>query len=154
MKEATVFSTLNLMHKAMLAGQVIFTAVIFILVYQKIFLPVLAEHEKPMQALAIAFAAAAIFFGNSLFKKKLALINENHGNDAKLKLTKYRSASIMQWGLLETACLVSGICLLLTGNYAFIALAVVLILYFAMLAPVKSRVSGHLDLQSTELDEL
>jgi hypothetical protein len=154
MKKPTVFATLNLMHKAMLVGQLIFTGIIFFLNYREIFLPTFAEHEKILQTIAILFTVMAVFLGAKLFKKKLALINENPGADATLKLTQYRSASIMQWGLLEAACLVCAICLLLTGNYAFLALAAVLILYFAMLAPVKNRIAMQLNLQTDQLDEL
>lgn len=154
MKNATVFISLSLMHKAMLAGQIIFTVVMFVLVYQKIFLPVLAAQEKAIQVIALVFDALAIFTGTNLFKKKLALINEHTVTEAKTKLIQYRSACVMHWGLLEAACLVTGICLMLTGNYAFLALAAVLILYFAMLMPVKGRIAAQLNLQTNELDGL
>lgn len=154
MKNATVFTSLNLLFKAMLAGQVIFTAVIFVLVYKEEYSPVFAEHEKTIQIAALAFSALAIFIAISLFKKKLAVINEQTVTDSKTKLTQYRSASIMQWALLEAACLVPGICLFLTGNYAFLALAGVLLLYFAMLIPVKNKIAAQLNMQTSDLDEL
>lgn len=154
MKNATVFTSLNLLYKAMLAGQVIFTAVMFVLVYKEEYSPVFAEYEKTIQVAALVFSALAIFIGNSLFKKKLALINEQTITDSKTKLTQYRSASFMQWALLEAGCLVNGICLFLTGNYAFLALAAVLLLYFAMLVPVKNKIAAQLNLQTSDLDEL
>jgi hypothetical protein len=46
------------------------------------------------------------------------------------------------------------ICFFLTGNYAFLALAAVLIIYFAMQAPTKNKVAQHLDISSSELDGL
>ncbi|MBK8609329.1 MAG: hypothetical protein IPL84_05115 [Chitinophagaceae bacterium] len=154
MKNPSVFSTMNIMHRALLAGQVIFNAIMFYLVYSKEMMPLFTHQEKMMQIAAIGYAAIAIFAGTSLFKKKLALINDDTGGDARTKLTKYRSASMLQWGLMEAASLVCGICLLLTGNYAFLALSAVLILYFAMLMPVKNRIAAQLNLQSNELDEL
>ena len=99
----------------MLAGQVIFTAVMFYLVYQQnIFADTYRTRKNYYRQSPLLFAAAAIFFGNSLFKKKLVLINEESRSDAKQNLHKYRSAMFMQWGLMEAACLVCGICLLLT----------------------------------------
>lgn len=154
MKNATIFRSLSLIHKAMLVGQMVFTAVMFILVYRKELSPILAEHEKTIQIVALVFSALAIFFGNSLFKKKLALMNGYTVTDAKAKLTQYRSACLMQWALLEAACLINGVGLLLTSNYAFLALSVVLLLYFAMLIPVKSRIAAQLNLQISDLDEL
>jgi len=154
MKKNTVFASLSLMHKAMLVGQVIFSAVMFVLVYKEEYSPVFAEHEKTIQVVALVFSALAIFIGNSLFKKKLAVINEQTVTDAKTKLMQYRSASIMQWALLEAACLLNGVCLFLSGNYAFLALAAGLLLYFAMLMPVKNKIAAQLNLQTSDLDEL
>ncbi len=154
MKKATAFATLSLMHKALLAGQIIFSVVMFILVQQKIFEPVLTKHEKIMQVIALIFAALSLFIGASFFKKKLALINDNMVIDAKAKLSQYQSASLVQWSLLEAAILVCGISYLLAGNYAFLVLAAVLILYFAMLIPVKTKIAAQLNLQTSELDEL
>lgn len=154
MKITTVFSSLNLMHKGMLMGQVIFTAVMFFLVYKKMLDPVAAKHEKILQLVAIVFAAVAILLGNSIFKKKLVWINQHSSLDAKTKLEMYRSATFLHWGLAEAGCLVSGICFLLSGNYAFLALAAVLVVYFAMLMPVKTRIAAQLNLQTSDLNEL
>ena len=154
MKNATVFTSLSLIHKAMLVGQIVFTGIMFILVYREELSPIFAEHEKTIQIAALIFSALAIFIGNSLFKKKLTLMNGYTITDAKTKLTQYRSASLMQWALLETGCLVNGVGLLLTSNYAFLALAAVLLLYFAMLLPVKNRIAAQLNLQISDLDEL
>ncbi len=154
MKQASVFSTLTLMHRAMLAGQVIFTAIMFYLVYSKTMLPILAKEEKNLQAIALLSTAVALFAGNKLFKRKLEQIKEDPGASAKDNLIKYRSASLLQWGLVEIPCLICGICLLVTGNYAFLALAIVTILYFAALMPVKNKIADHLNLNSAELDEL
>ncbi len=154
MNNATIFKSLSLIHKAMLVGQIVFTVVMFVLVYRKELSPIFSEHEKTIQIVALVFSALAIFIGNSLFKKKLALMNGYNTTDAKTKLTQYRSACLMQWALLEAGCLINGVGLLLTSNYAFLALVVVLLLYFAMLIPVKNRIAAQLNLQISDLDEL
>jgi len=154
MKQATVFSTLILMHRAMLAGQVIFTSVILYLVYSKTMLPTLDHQEKILQVVALLATAVALFAGTKLFKTKLELIKEDTAAGAKEKLLKYRSASLLQWGIIELPCLVCGVCLLLSGNYAFLALGVVVILYFAVLMPVKNKIAEQLNLSSAEVDEL
>jgi hypothetical protein len=46
------------------------------------------------------------------------------------------------------------ICFLLTGNYAFLTLAAVLILLFAMMAPSRVKIVFHLQLSETEIAEL
>ncbi len=154
MKKTTVFSTLSLIHRAMLTGQLIFTAIVFYLVYSKTMLPALAEHDKILQTIALAFTIVAIIVGTKLFKKKLVLIKDESAGDAKERLVKYRTASMLLWGLVELPCLVCGICLLLTGNYAFLALSLVVTLYYALLMPVKDRIAQQLNLSNTELNEL
>lgn len=138
----------------MLAGQLLFTGVIFYLVYSKAILPTLVEYEKTIQVMAVVLSAATLFIGNSLFKKKLLLLQADTNTAAKEKLLTYRSMCMLQWGLAEAGILVCGICLLVTGNYAFLALAVVLIMYFALLVPDKNKIALQLNLSSAELDAL
>ena len=148
------FKALNILHKALLAGQIIFTAVIVLTVYSKLQLPVLTEMDRMFQVIAILLAAAGFFAGSSLFKKKLLQIREMQSANAKEKFAVYRSACIMQWALLEGPCLFSIISFFLTGNYAFIALAVALILLFTMLGPSKLKIALQLGISEEELADL
>ena len=66
----------------------------------------------------------------------------------------YRSACILQWALIEGPCLFCIIGFFLTGNYAFMALAGVLIILFAMQSPTKAKVMLHLNLSEQEIEEL
>lgn len=154
MKKNTVFSTLQLVHKMMLGGQVMFTVIMFVLVQQQFLSPVAKEQEKILQVIVLVVTAATLIAGNKLFKKKLVDINSMSTTDAKTKLEQYRAATMLYWGITEVGSLVSGIAFLLTGNYAFLAVAALVMLYFGMLAPVKARVAEQLHFQTTDLDEL
>jgi hypothetical protein len=154
MKKNSLFSILKTLHLSMLAGQVIFTAVIFYLIYSKTMLAILVENEKIMQVIALVFIAATIFAGNRLFKKKLLELNEDEQTATKEKMLAYRTICLIQWALLEAGVLLCGIFALLTANYAFLALSVIVIIYFALFAPVKDKIAAQLNLNSTELDEL
>lgn len=154
MKAATPYSVIKLMHTAMLTAQVFFAGIVFYLVYSKTVEPVLSSQEKLLQAAALLFAAGAIFGGARLFKKKLTLIKEEPLAAAAQKLSSYRTACIIQWALVEAATFICVICLFLTGNYAFLALAGALIIYFALQAPLKTKVAQQLDISSGELDGL
>ncbi len=70
------------------------------------------------------------------------------------KLATYRTACIIQWALLEAASFICIICLFITCNYAFLALATILIIYFAWQSPLKSKVAQQLEMSSSELDGL
>lgn len=152
MKKASYFSVLALLHRGMLVGQLVFLATMFFLVYGKYLLPPLVAREKLLQVIALSAAIIAVGVSSRLFKQKLASIFMD--GDVKQKLLRYRSAVILLWALTEIPVLVCGICLLLSGNYAFLALAIVVIIYFAMLMPVKSRIAGQLGIQPEEMDAL
>jgi hypothetical protein len=96
----------------------------------------------------------AFFFGGTFFKKKLADIKRNEKAGTKEKLDKYKTASIVQWAMLEGACLFCGVSFFITGNYAFLALALVLMLIFGMLAPIKSKIAFQLGLGISDIEEL
>ncbi len=145
---------LSFMHRAILIGQLFFLASILFLIYSKTILPNLAGQVKILQVIALLFSGGAIFTSAKIFKRKLALIRADGNPNAEQKMMKYRLAVMLQWGFAELPTLVCGICLLLTGNYAFLALAAVIIIYFAMLVPVKSRIAAQLNLQTSDLDKL
>lgn len=148
------FYVFSFLHKAMMVGQLLFIGALFYLVYSKMLVPPMAEHEKTIQVVAILFTAATMYAGFTLFKKKLALIKEAPLAGVQEKFAKYRQASMLQWGLTEAAVLVCAICFFLTGNYALLALAAVPFLYFVSLAPVKEKTAMQLDISSSELDDL
>jgi hypothetical protein len=154
MKKNNAFSVFGFIHKAMLAGQLIFLGVMFYLGYSKTMIPPLVEQEKILQVAAIVFTAAAIYIGIRIFNRKLALIKEDPLTKAKEKFTKYSQACMLRWSVTEAPVLICGICYLLTGNIAFLALAALPFLFFVMLAPVKSKVMSQLQISESELEDL
>lgn len=153
-KNATYFSMLAFMHRAMLIGQAFFLAFVFYLIYSRTLTPPLTDQVKILQLAALLISGAAIGLAINLFKKKLIQIKENNALGKAEKLAKYRSALMLQWGVTELPTFVCGICLMLSGNYAFLALAIVVIVYFAMLMPVKNRIAAQLHIQPEEMDSL
>ncbi len=145
--------TLLLLHKSMLVGQLIFATVAFYLVYSNQFATSLKHLDRPLQLIAIAFSAAAVYGGNFLFKKKLAEARTAI-TGAKEKMAIYRQACIIQWAMIEGASLFSIICFLLTRNYAFLVLAAVLMLLFAMMAPSKLKITIQLQISEAEIEAL
>jgi hypothetical protein len=105
-----------------------------------------------LQVVAIILSAGGFYFGTVLFKKKLLQVRELL--TVKEKMVLYRAACILQWAMIEGPCLFVIISFLLTGNYAFLALAVVLMLLFTMMAPSKLKIAFQLQLSEQEIAEL
>jgi hypothetical protein len=72
----------------------------------------------------------------------------------KEKFPAYRSASILQWAILDGPSLFCIICFFLTGNYAFLALSVVIMFLFTMTAPSKSKIILQLQINESEFEDL
>ena len=153
MEKENAIKALNILHKAFLMGQLIFAALAVFLVFTKTIVAPLAALDKTLQVIAVVLAAGGFFVGSAIFKKKLMQIQEMQ-TGANEKFEVYRSASITQWALLEGPCLFSILCLILTGNYAFLALAVVLILLFTVLNPDKNKITLQTGISESALDDL
>lgn len=153
MNNAGGIRALTIIHKALLVGQVLFISVCFFLVAAKMNNQVPENVDRILQVAALIFSAAGFFIGATLFKNKILQLR-NMDVTVKEKFASYRSSCILQWALMEGPCLFCIICFFLTGNYAFVALASVLILLFAMQAPSKLKITFHLGLRGDELEEL
>lgn len=149
-----IFKTLLIMHKAMLTGQLVFAAVAFYLVYSNLFpFQNLKNLDRVLQVVALVCSAGGFYVGQLLFKKGLIAAKTIQAN-SKVKLLRYRQACILQWALIEGPCLFAIICFLLTHNYAFLALAALLIFLFTMMAPSKLKIALQLQISEEEVNEL
>ncbi len=153
MQKGNAFKGLNIIHKALMAGQLLFAAASFYLIYSKAVLPIETDLDKVLQVAALIMAAGGIFGGMNIFKKKLVQLRDMQ-TAAKEKFDLYRSACIIQWALMEGPSIFCVICFILTGNYAFLALMLVVLFLFALMAPSKSKLMLQLQISEAELDDL
>ena len=153
MQKGKGLQVLNIIHKALMMGQILFAAVCIYLIYSKSVLPLANYLDKILQVVALALTAGGIFAGMTLFKKKLMQIREMQ-TGAKEKFDLYRSACIIQWALLEGPSIFCIICFFVTGNYAFLALVLIILFLFAMTAPSKVKILLQLQISESELDDL
>ncbi len=143
---------LQIIHKAMLLGQLAFAAVAFFLKYSGSFPSGYNELDKTLQVVALVLSIGGFFTGASLFKRKLQGAMTAFP-DVKTKAAVYRNACIVQWAFLEGPSLFCIVCFLLVGNYAFLALSAALMLVFALTAPVKLKIMLQLQLSEEEMDQ-
>lgn len=146
--------SLSIIHKAMFVMQIIFTAICFYLSWSKTVPPTLdASTEKLFQVIALVFSAAGFFGGTFLMRKKILQAREMNATPVE-KFGVYRAAAIVQWAMLEGPVLFCIITFLLSGNYALLVLAAVLLICFGMLAPTRAKLAFQLNLTDAEAAEL
>ena len=153
MQQGSALKALNIIHKALMTGQILFASVCIYLTYTKAIESPVKELDRVLQVVALIITAGGIFAGITFFKKKLIQLREMQ-TSVKEKFDLYRSACIVQWALLEGPSLFCIICFFLTGNYAFLALVVVILFLFTMTAPSKGKILLQLQVSESELDDL
>ena len=150
--KADEFKTLRLLHKAMMLGMLAFTVVVIFIVIRRGGLQANASLDKTLQVVALLASVSGTAAGFMLFKKRLQAIPPM--DTAKSRLTAYRSAALLRWGLIEMPVLLSIICFMLVGNYAFLALAIALLFVFAAVRPSTQVIIYQLQLTEAEVKEL
>ena len=153
MQQGNGLKVLNVIHKALMMGQILFASVCIYLIYSKIVLPSAKDLNRVFQVVTLVITTGAIFAGMSFFKRKLLQIREMQ-TAAREKFDLYRKACIVQWALLEGPSIFCIICFFVTGNYAFLALVLVILFLFAMAAPSKLKILLQLQISESELDGL
>jgi hypothetical protein len=149
----THIKALNVLHKALITGQVVFAAIAFYLVYANLFVSHQKDWEKPLQLIAVLLSVGGFIIGNIIFKNRInSIIGTNESISTKMNV--YRTACLVQWALIEFGCLFSIISFMLTGDYSFLFLAGALVLTFAMLSPTKDKVVFQLQLTDAEAAQL
>lgn len=150
MQKANSFKTLQLLHVALLFGQIVFVAIaVFLKMYSAI-LPVFAKYDKAIQVIVLLYSATVSYVGIQVyFKNKIYGIRDTGATIAE-KFTVYKKANVVLWICIESASIISTLCFLLVGNYAFIALAITLIFLFAIMGVNKAKLM--LLLKFTEVD--
>ncbi len=73
---------------------------------------------------------------------------------ASEKFDLSKKACIVQWAFLEGPSIFCIICFFITGNYAFLALMLIILFLFAMTAPSKFKILLLLQISESELDDL
>lgn len=145
--------SLKITHGIMLGGQVVMLVLVLYLVLQHSVPPVMRGTDRTLQVIALLLSFAAVAGSAMLFKNRLAAINTAAGN-AVDKTYRYRKACIRKWAIIEAAETFCVICFYLAGNYAFAALAVALMGYFALQGANKIKIMLQLQLSEQEVDAL
>jgi hypothetical protein len=108
------------------------------------------ELDRALQLVAVLFAIVDCVIGFRLYKKKVLALRAS-SLSAQEKMNGFRKASIVFWGLIEAPALFCGVCYVITGNFAFMALYAFLLIAFGVQNPFKSKVALLLNLNAEEI---
>lgn len=147
------FKYLKILHTVLLLGMIFFAIISVVIASSKYAVAVDKTFESVAQAVAAGLSLISLLAGFSIFKKRLTGVH--HSTEAaEKKMEMYRGACILWWALIEGPGLLALVFFILTGNYAFLALAGFQIALLALFMPRKSSVVILLNLTSEEVQRL
>lgn len=146
------FKALQVLHLAFLTGMILFTVISTFLVITRNVKISNGLPDKATQVIVLLLAISLSTTGFFLFNKRIQSVPTNAS--ATERMDAYRSAAILRWALIECPSLLAIIAFFITGNYAFVALAIALMILFASTAPVKSKIIQLLQLDDNEVAAL
>lgn len=144
--------TLQIIHLAMLAGQLLFLLVVAVLDLSPQNIDSFKDIESILLVAIPAVVFSGIIAGELLLKNSLPDIRQQTALGDKL--FRYREKFILKMALLEGPALLSIIGFLLTKNYLFAGLAIIIVLLFLSKRPTIDRISNDLELNLQERSHL
>ncbi len=144
---------LQTVYKALLMGQVLFAGLAIFIRRQGVITNVTEDISFILQVVALVFSFSSVWAGMSVYRKRVSAIKDKEITTEK-KISEYTSTSLIKWAMTEGPCLFCIAGYLLTGNWAFIGLAAVLLFIFAGYAPQKSIIISELGLTDQEAEKL
>ncbi len=108
---------------------------------------------KTLQVTAILFSVLLFIVGLNLFKRGM-LKARNSSEGGAERFAKYRSACILWWAMIEAPGIFAVVGYALTGNMAFLVLAVAHILALLTFMPRKENIVVLLNLTQQDVKQL
>jgi hypothetical protein len=153
----SIFRTTTIIYFALLAGQLMFALVTFLVNTNPIHLDLVNEKKDILFYFVPGFALCCAFAGIFIFKKLTTAYQQKStaGNySLSDKLRFFQTAIIVRSALFEGAALFAIVNFLITGNLLFIIVAVCLMVVYLTLRPTVDVVADTLQLSYEEKLEL
>ncbi|PKP09034.1 MAG: hypothetical protein CVU09_13290 [Bacteroidetes bacterium HGW-Bacteroidetes-4] len=140
------FRSLSLIHYALLAGQLVFAGVALYLTYGK---TQLVDSPKGVFIYVVPLIALlAVLVSQAIYRLKIKKLISYQSLIPKM--TEYQSIFIIRLALIEGASLFAIVVYLLTIEAIFMAIAVLLIVYFVLLRPTREKIALDLELNPSD----
>ncbi|MBU2555344.1 MAG: hypothetical protein KKF98_12880 [Bacteroidetes bacterium] len=143
------FKSVKIVHFALIAG-IVFFALTSIFLHQNGYKTFGEDLDGPFLIIVPLLALAGIFTSNFLYKKRINEIDKQL--PLSVKLVNYRAALIVKLALLEAPSFFTVIAYLLTGNYIYLGIVLILLIVFLLYTPTKEKLINELELPLAEVE--
>lgn len=151
--QPNAFSVIRIVHIGLLVGMAMFDIVSLIIVLQGV--PVIADEamQRNLQVGCVLLSALLLIGGFKIFKKRI-FAARNSTEPGEKRMEMYRAACIMWWAMIEAPGIVAGIGFIISGNFAFFALAIFHLVAMLVFAPRKLNIVMFLNLTDKDVQRL
>jgi len=142
------FSTIRLIHLALMAGVVVFSIISFVLQQNGFESNPDEKFNRMLSTVVAVQVIGAVIASQFVFKQRLkaCLIQPN----LQEKLTLYRAALIVKFALVEAPAFFAVIAYLLTGKLLYLGIVGLLLIVFTIYRPTKEQIILDLQLNMHE----
>ena len=151
--QPNAFKLLKIIHLALLLGMFLMVTVPLFIVLKGTIVAANESLGRTLQVVCILLSLGCVVIGFNIFKRRI-LAARNNAASADQRMEQYRSACITWWAMIEGPGFLVAISFLLTGNFAFFALAIVHLIILFVFTPRKANIIVFLKLDSKEVNWL
>jgi hypothetical protein len=139
----------NAIYYALVTGLLIFFIVVIVLIQDKD--PSTGKSIDNMFTIIVpVFGLMMMFVSRMIYNQMLSKIDA--GSSLIQKISSYRTAKIVAWAMLESACFLALVASMLTSNYLYVAVFIFLFGFFFLMKPSKESLIRDMRLNSEESD--
>ncbi|TDX01646.1 hypothetical protein EDB95_2687 [Dinghuibacter silviterrae] len=142
------FRSLTVLHAALLAGQLLFACILFVVVRQQVRRMVVALPVNPWLYVALGVTFAVLAAAHFVYRSRVDRAREKE--TLADQLTAYRTAFAGRDMALNSLSTVGNILFFLCGNTDYIAITGMAVLIFAVWWPTKAKVKDVLGLEGLD----
>jgi len=139
----------NAIYYALVSGLLLFFIVVIVLIQDKD--PSTGKDvDKIFTIIVPVFGLMMMFLSRMIYNQTLSKIDS--GSSLIQKISGYRTAKIVAWAMLESACFFALVASMLTSNYLYVAVSIFLFGFFFLMKPSKESLIRDMHLNSDESD--
>jgi len=139
----------NTIYYSLVTGLLIFFIVVIVLI-QDTDPSTGKDIDNILTIIVPVFGLIMMFVSRMIYSQMLSKVDA--GNSLIQKISSYRTAKIVAWATIESACFLALVATMLTSNYLYVAVFIFLFGYFFLMKPSKESLIRDMRLNSDESD--
>ena len=137
----------NTIYYSLVTGLLLFFIIVIVLIQDKD--PSAGKDIDNIFTMVVpVFGLMMMFISRMIYNQMISKLDAS--SSLIHKLSRYRTAKIVAWAMIESACLLALVATMLTSNYLYVAVFIFLFGYFFLMKPSKESLVRDMRLNSAE----